>query len=258
MMVPTWLLGEAGSTVILSVFLLFCRIGACLMVIPGFSSDRIPMRIRLFVAIAVTLALSPLLVPIVQEALPDQSLATVSGLIISELIIGFTIGLLGRVFMIALETMATLVSMAIGLSNMPGVAVDSGVALPAVANLVTLTATALVFISNQHWEVLRGLADSYAAMPPGRPLDALTTVERVGQQLAEAFILALRVCSPFIVYTVVINLAVGLVNKLTPQIPVYFIALPFIIAGGLYFLYLTIAEGLLIFMDGYFTWLQNG
>ncbi|GGB53816.1 flagellar biosynthesis protein FliR [Roseibium aquae] len=258
MMVPAWLLGEAGSSVILSVFLLFCRIGACLMVIPGFSSDRIPMRIRLFVALSVTLALSPMLVPVMQEALPDQSLATVSGLIVSELLIGFVIGLLGRIFMIALETMATLVSMAIGLSNMPGVAVESSVALPAVANLFTMTATALVFISNQHWEVLRGLAESYAAMPPGSPFDSLSTLERLGEQLAEAFVLALRVCSPFIVYTVVINLAVGLVNKLTPQIPVYFIALPFIIAGGLYFLYLTTAEALLLFMDGYFTWLQNG
>jgi flagellar biosynthetic protein FliR len=48
-----------GPEIVLATFLLFCRIGACLMVMPGFSSPRVPMRVRLFVAIAVTLALAP-------------------------------------------------------------------------------------------------------------------------------------------------------------------------------------------------------
>jgi len=34
--------------------------------------------------------------------------------------------------------------------------------------------------------------------------------------------------------------------------------MPFVIAGGLYFLYLVIAEAIMIFLDGYFTWLQIG
>ena len=37
-----------------------------------------------------------------------------------------------------------------------------------------------------------------------------------------------------------------------------FISMPFVIAGGLYFLYLVIAEAIMIFLDGYFTWLQIG
>ncbi|POF30132.1 flagellar biosynthesis protein FliR [Roseibium marinum] len=252
------LLGTFNASVLLAVFLLFCRIGACLMIIPGFGSNRIPVRIRLFVALSVSLALSPLLTPAIQAALPDEELATVAWFIGAELLTGAFIGFLGRAFIAALETLTTLVSMSIGLSNMPGLPIEGVDALPPVANLFTVTATAMVFITNQHWEILRGLVASYEAIPAGVPLTAVSSLEQFTDQLAQTFVLALRVCSPFVVYTVVVNLAVGLVNKLTPQIPVYFISMPFVIAGGLYFLYLVIAEAIMIFLDGYFTWLQIG
>lgn len=247
-----------SASLLLAVFLLFCRIGACLMIIPGFGSNRIPARVRLFVALSVSLALSPLLAPGVQVALPDEQLGTVAWFIGTELLTGAFIGFLGRIFLAALETLTTLVSMAIGLSNMPGMPIDGTDTLPPVASLFTVAATAMVFITNQHWEILRGLAASYEAIPPGQPLAAVTGLEQFAEQLGRTFLLALRVCSPFVVYTVVVNFAVGLINKLTPQIPVYFISMPFVIAGGLYFLYLVIAEAIMIFLDGYFHWLQLG
>ncbi|TYC58655.1 flagellar biosynthesis protein FliR [Rhodobacterales bacterium] len=247
-----------SSSVLLAVFLLFCRIGACLMIIPGFGSSRIPVRVRLFIALSVSLALAPLLTPTIQAALPDEQLATVAWFIGAELLTGAFIGFLGRAFIAALETMATLISMAIGMSNLPGMPIEGVDALPPVANLFTVTATAMVFISNQHWEILKGLVASYDAIPAGMPLASVTGVEKFAEQLSRTFVLALRVCSPFIVYTIVINLAIGLVNKLTPSIPVYFISLPFVIAGGLYFLYLVIVEASMVFLDGYFTWLQTG
>ena len=247
-----------GASALLAVFLLFCRIGACLMIIPGFGSNRIPVRVRLFIALSVSLALAPLLADNVQQSLPDEQLGTVARYIGAELLTGAFIGFLGRAFLAALETLTTLVSMAIGLSNMPGMPIDGTDSLPPVASLFTVTATAMVFITNQHWEILRGLVASYEAIPVGQPLAAVTSLEQFAAQMGKTFILALRVCSPFVVYTIVVNLAVGLVNKLTPQIPVYFISLPFVIAGGLYFLYLVIAEAIMIFLDGYFTWLQIG
>ena len=54
------------SDLVMSVFLIFCRIGTCLLMMPGFSSSRIPMQIRLFVSVAISLALSPALLPILQ------------------------------------------------------------------------------------------------------------------------------------------------------------------------------------------------
>ena len=46
---------------VLALFAAFCRIGGCFMALPGFSSFRVPMQIRLFVAVAVSMALLPIL-----------------------------------------------------------------------------------------------------------------------------------------------------------------------------------------------------
>ena len=76
--------------------------------------------------------------------------------------------------------------------------------------------------------------------------------------LSGAFTIALQISSPFIVYALIVNLMVGLANKLVPQIPVYFIATPFVLAGGFVILYLTIGESLRLFMMGFMGWLAAG
>ena len=67
-----------------------------------------------------------------------------------------------------------------------------------------------------------------------------------------------RLGSPFIAYAILVNFGIGLVNKLVPQIPVYFIATPFVLAGGFVILYLTIGESLRLFMMGFMGWLARG
>ena len=73
----------------------------------------------------------------------------------------------------------------------------------------------------------------------------------VTDTLSESFMVVLRLGSPFVAYAILINLTIGFVNKLTPQIPVYFISLPFVVAGGLILIYFGIATMLSLFADGF-------
>ena len=70
--------------------------------------------------------------------------------------------------------------------------------------------------------------------------------------LRESFLLVLRLGSLFIAYSLVVNLMIGILNKLTPQIPIYFISLPFLIFGGLLLLYFAVPSFLSLFVDGFF------
>jgi len=246
------------SETVLLVFLAFCRIGGCLMLMPGFASSRVPMNVRLFIAIAVTLALSPLLVPVLQAAVPQVPTPTVVALLISETIIGALIGVMGRMFFLALQFMATAAAMYIGFGNMPGAPLEDAEPLPAFATLITLTATLLFFLTDQHWEVLRALLASYSALPITEPFALDFSLAKLTDATSNAFILALQISSPFIVYTVIINLMVGIANKLVPQIPVYFISIPLVLAGGFFLLYFMIGEALRVFMMGFMGWLARG
>jgi flagellar biosynthesis protein FliR len=247
----------AADTVLL-VFLAFCRIGGCLMLMPGFSSARVAMHVRLFIVLAVTLALAPVLLPILRAALPQVPPATMVALIVSETIIGILIGIMGRLFFLAVQFMATSAAMYIGLGNMPGTPVEDVEPVPAFATLVTLTATLLFFLAEQHWEVLRALIGSYSALPVTEPFAVEFGLAKLTETASVAFTLALQISAPFIVYALVINLMVGIANKLTPQVPVYFISIPIVLAGGFALLYFTIGESLRVFTMGFMGWLARG
>ena len=243
--------------VILATFLIFCRIGTCLMLMPGFSSPRVPTRVRLFVVISLTLALAPMLAEGVKASIPNEQPVTVFKLIASEMIIGAIIGLMGRMFYLALQFAGASISMFVGLSNTPDAHIEEDEPQAAVTSLITLTATVLIFVMGLHWEIIRAIVESYAVVPVAKQLADNFGLIKIVDALADAFFLALRISAPFMVYSLMINLMFGILGKLTPQIPVYFISIPFVLAGGGLILYFTSSELLQLFMSGFTEWLAR-
>lgn len=249
---------ELASDAILAVLIIFCRIGGCLMVVPGFATPRIPMQIRLFVAIAVTLALSPILMPIVKEAGPDPSLAVLLPLMVLETIVGLMIGLMARAFFAALQFFASAVAMFAGVGGILGSPIDDNEPAAPLAVLITTTATVMVFLTERHWELLAALLDSYSAIPVQGVAEMQGRLVPIVDALSRSFYLCLQISSPFLVYSLLVNLMFGIANRLVQQIPVYFVSMPFVIAGGLVLLYVTVAELIRIFMAGYANLLSGG
>ena len=144
----------------LSAFVLFCRIGACLMLAPGFSNAQIPTQVRLFVAIAITLTLTPLLIDRVpRAALGDDPILTLK-VIALESLVGGMIGFLARIFFFALETLAAGAATMLGFSSPFGFQMESDETMPPLATLSR---------SRDRAPVRRGSALGAAARP-GRVL----------------------------------------------------------------------------------------
>jgi len=242
---------------VMVTFIVFCRIGACLMLVPGYSSVNVPAQVRLLVALVTTLALAPILIGVLKPLTDNAAPLTLALLICSELLVGSVIGLGGRVFFLALQTMATMMASAIGLSNIPGTPIADTDPAPALVPLIMVSVTTLFFMTDQHWQVLRGLMNSYDVWQPGSRIGGSMALDQLVARLSQAFVLTLRITSPFVVYSVIVNLAVGLLNKLTPAIPVYFISTPFVLFGGFLLLYLTSDELLTQFMLGVSSWLAE-
>ncbi|MDH4983629.1 flagellar biosynthetic protein FliR [Hyphomicrobium sp. D-2] len=247
-----------GPTTVLATFLIFCRIGTCLMLMPGFGAQRVPMRVRLFIAVSLTFALAPLLVPEVEPA-TTGNVAPVAllGLVASEALVGAILGLMARMFLLSLQFAGAAIGMLIGLSNTPDTMIDEDEPAASLTTLITLTATVLIFLTELHWEMLRAVVDSYGTVPVPHQLAANFGLVKLVDAVTDGFMLALRICSPFIVYSLLVNLLFGILGKLTPQIPVYFISIPFVLAGGGFILYFTSAEFLQIFIVTFSQWLQR-
>lgn len=239
-----------GQEQLLIVMLLFCRIGACLMLMPGLASPRVPVQVRLFIALGVTLAITPLLAPAVKASAGPLTATATLVLVASETAIGLLIGLGSRIFFAALAFIGTAITMFIGFSGTPDPPIDDPEPQPALATLLTLTATLLFFLAGLHVEVIRALIDSYGVLPAGAAFPTDVSLGKISGSLSDAFMLVLQISAPFLVWTLLINFLFGLLNKLTPQIPVYFVSVPFVVAGGLVIAYFAVGEVMRLFING--------
>lgn len=240
-----------SSQLVVGVFIVFCRVGACLMLTPGLSSQQIPVQVRLFVALGVALSVAPMALGGVEVAKFDNEPISVLRAVAVESLIGASIGLFARLAFMALETLAVAAATMLGIANPFGVEVEPNQMLPPLASIITLSATALIFFSDLHWEVLRGLTDSYKVVPIGGSFNSQFVLRHIADVMGETFRIALRVCSPFVIYAIIVNVAVSIINRLTPQIAIYFIATPFVVFGGLVLLYFTIIPMLEAFMQSF-------
>lgn len=232
---------------LLTAFLVLCRVGACFMVIPGMSSARVSPQIRILAALAVSVAISAFVAPKMEA----PSAALVLRLTASELVIGTYFGLIARFYLLALEFIVTGVGMAIGYGGMLGMNIEGFEMQSPLTSFISFSALMILFTLNFHHVVITALLGSYDLMPLDRfPSMRLMLVDLV-DVLRESFIVALRLGSPFIGFAIIVNLAVGLLNKLSPQIPIYFISLPFILGVGLLIMYFAIPYLLSLFGNGF-------
>ena len=235
---------------VIAAFLAFCRIGACFLVMPGLSSVRVPIQVRLFVALAAT---GGLLVLLWDQIYPfaDRRPEVLVPRIASELLIGVLIGLLARLYILALQFMGAAIAMLIGYGGTSGPGIEDGEPQAALAAIVSFSALLLLFIFDFHHEIIRALVASYQVAPLDVLFNPQAALVDVTDTLSESFLVVLRLGSPFVAYSLLVNLTIGFVNKLVPQIPVYFISLPFVIAAGLIIFYFAIGTMLSLFADGF-------
>lgn len=223
---------EDPEGTVLALFAAFCRIGGCFMVLPGFSSFRVPVQFRLLLAAAISMALLPLLWDTIYPNVQAGGRVYIL-LVGAEMLIGVTLGLIARYIVLAVQFGGTAISMAIGFNSAPGGGLIENEAEGHLTALITLTALIVLFLSDFHHLMIVSLVRSYTIMPLGSGFEPRMALMTLTDTLNGAFMLVLRLASPFLVYGLIFNLSIGMVNKLAPQIPVYFISIPFILFGGL-------------------------
>jgi flagellar biosynthetic protein FliR len=235
---------------VLVLFAIFCRIGSCIMTLPGFSSARISVTVRFFLAFAVSMAMTPLLF---DQLYPRVSVggATLVGVIVAEILIGMMYGLVPRLYVLGLQFTGSVVSMAIGLNTPGATDILEDTSENQMTNLISFGGLLLLFMMDFHHVVFRALVDSYTVMPLGGMPDSQKMLITLTDTLSQTFMMMLRLASPFMIFGLMFNVAVGLVNKLAPQVPVFYISTPYLLLGGLLLVYFTIAAMVMQFAQNF-------
>ncbi|MFB2549643.1 flagellar biosynthetic protein FliR [Ensifer soli] len=241
---------------ILALFAAFCRIGGAIMVMPGFSTARVPMMLRLMIAVAVSMAILPIMWDDIYPKVGGQDLAYVR-LVGIEVIVGVVIGLVARYYVLGLQFTGTVITMMIGFNAPPMNDVLEDTAENQLTNMISFAGLLVLFMLDFHHVIFEAIAQSYRVMPPGAAFDAQAVLVTLTDSLGQIFMIMLRLASPYIIYGLLFNMSIGLVNKLAPQIPISFISAPYLMMGGLFLVYLGIAAMLKLFADGFVTVMQG-
>jgi flagellar biosynthetic protein FliR len=222
---------EALPILAFQAALLFCRLGACAMLLPGLGEQVTPVMIRLGLALAVTVLLLPGLAPSL-PALPDSAILF-AGLVAIEVMIGLWIGWLARLTAMALSITGHLLGYMIGLSNVLVQDPMLGGEGSALSRFLGLGAAALVLSTGLYALPLRALAESYAVLPIGTPFPDEFAAASVASAIGATLSLALRLAAPFVLLSIVVQLLGGLIGRVAPQSQAFILALPLQVLLGL-------------------------
>lgn len=234
---------------VFGALLIFTRIGTAMTLLPGFGEVYVPQRYRLLFAVI----LSALLLPILQPMLPalPSSPSELTLVLGAEAAVGVFIGTLTRLVLGALETAGQIVSIQTGLSNAlifnPLQATQTSVP----SALYGVLGVLLIFLTDTHHLILRGLLDSYMIFTPGKLPPVGDLSQTVAHAAAGSFRLALEMAAPFIVSGTIFFVALGLIGRMVPQIQVLFVGQPLQIIGGLLIFALVVTAGMSRFLDAF-------
>ena len=229
--------------------LAFARIGACVMLLPGIGGARVAMRMRLAFAILLAAVSAPLVGPVALSGTPLVLAASVG----SEVAFGAVLGLVARLHLEAMRFAGSVIAGLVGFNPLGGTVIDGAEADGALSALVAMGALMAIFVFGLHHDVLRALIDTFRTAPVGTPFEPRSTLVLLTDAVTAAFAVALALCGPFVVYGLVGQMLLGLVNKLAPTIPLYFIGMPALIAGGLVMLALAMPQLLAVHVEGFGT-----
>ena len=212
--------------------ILFARVGAVLMLLPVFSEDAIPPRIRLLAAGGMTLGLWGLLSPAVLP-LAGQTDAGLAGTIAAELGTGLALGLVIRLMFLAISIAGSIISLQVGLSSAVIFDPAQSSSAPELSRFLAVAAAVVCMASGVHHLWIGGLVRSYAAFPVGTVLPAADLAQLAVRVAGDAMTLGVSLAAPLIVYGIVFNVALGLAVRVAPSIQLFFIAQPLNLLLGL-------------------------
>jgi len=214
----------------------FTRIAALVMTMIGFGARTIPTRIKLFLCVAVTIAIIPAIPPTnVEELLSFQTFLVIG----QQMLIGITLGFMTVMVVNTFTLAGQIIAMQSGLGFASLVDPASGMNVPAVGQFFLILSTLLFWAMDGHLAYLQFIASSFETLPIGNEHFSSIKYKEVvlwgGWMFATALSLALAPLTAMLL----INFSFGVMTRAAPQLNIFAIGFPITMMAGLLIMWLT-------------------
>jgi flagellar biosynthetic protein FliR len=230
--------------------LVFARVGAMVMLLPGLGESNIPVRIKLGIALLLTLIILPLQRAAYQVDL--SSMTSLGVLMMHEIVIGIVLGATARVTLSALAVAGSVIAQQLGLGFVTAVDPTQGQQGLLIGNFLSILGITLLFATDTHHLVIAALNESYRIFAPGELMSSGDVAALATRAFATAFKIGIQLSAPFLVFGLVFNIGLGVLARLMPAMQVYFVGVPLSIMVGFVILALVLTGMMGTYLN-YFT-----
>jgi flagellar biosynthesis protein FliR len=229
--------------------LIFARLGAIVMLIPGIGETFVPARVRLSFAFLFAL----ILLPILGAAVPavPTTVSGAGGAMIKEVLIGLMMGGILRLFMTSLSTAGEIVSIQTTLSFAQTANPTEAQPTASLGTFLGLVGLLLIMTTNLHHLFIAAIVKSYVIFPFTRAVPVADAGQLAIETVSRSFALGLQLAAPVLVFSLVFSVATGLVARVMPQFQVFFVATPLQVLLGLSVFALSLGAIGIVWVDRY-------
>ncbi|MEH6470192.1 MAG: flagellar biosynthetic protein FliR [Halopseudomonas sp.] len=213
------------------------RIASFFMAVPMIGTQLVPARVRLSLALVVTILIAPLLPPMpVYEGLSAEVFMIVVQQLLIGTVLGFMVQILFHIFVVAAQLISS--QMGLGFASISDPA--NGVSVVVLAQLYTMLGMMLFLAMDGHLVLIDVIVGSFHILPVGEmlPVEVLWQVAMAASWMfAGALLLAL----PAVIALLIVNFAFGIMTKAAPQLNIFAIGFPFTMLFGLFITWVSLA-----------------
>ena len=234
-----------NNALIFPWFLVFLRLGTMVMVFPALGDSTVSPRFRLLLAVTMSFVIYPVVYNTL-PALPEQSSILVS-LMLSEMFIGFLLGIAAKLFITAMNFAGDLISFMSGFQAANLFDPSSNAQTTAPAAFLAQIGVLLILVTGMHLYMIETVVESYRVIPVGEVPPVGDITQAVVQLVDYIFLIGVKLAAPVVVMGFMVYAGFGVLNRLVPQVQAFFVALPLTITLGLLMLGLTLGAMITLF-----------
>ena len=216
---------ESGSghweSFLCAFVLVMIRLSGLMVFAPVFSSQAIPARVKAVLVLAISILLAPVVAGL-PNAHTTLGILPVAGEMLTGMLFGFALSLLNELLVFTGQVLGMQFSFSLVNLMDP----NSQVQTPILGQLFGLLGTMVLLAAGLDRVMLAAVIRSFAEAPVGATLIGGRVAVTLVGMTGGVFVAALQLSAPVIAATLLVELAVALLSKLSPQIPVLAITVP--------------------------------
>lgn len=219
---------------VLSLLLTIMRVSIVMFMLPIFSTNNIPMQVKGAITIVFCLGVWPHLT-LTATAMPAHPF-DVALMILGEAVMGLVLGMAVNFLFMGIQAGGELLGFQMGFTMINFADPISGNQTGATAFFLWMVSLLVFLTLDGHLYMIKGFAASFDLVPPGGLFIGPMILRQIMYLASQMFILALQIAAPVMVALFLVEVALGLMARTSPQIPIMEFGFPIKVFVGFFFL----------------------